>query len=93
MFYTLAFSAYNMHQEVGVAMPISEFYLPLSYITKANRNQLYHILQMTRDESQDYMNSAELIRFQTVPYLEVHQIRFSRNSISKIQIKISHGDR
>ena len=82
-----------MHQEVGVAMRMSEFYLPLSHITKANRNQLYHILQMTRDEFQDYMNSAELIRFQTVPYFEVHQMSFSRNSISNIEIKILHGDK
>lgn len=82
-----------MHKQVVVPMRISEFYLPLSFITKANRNQLYHILQMTRDEFQDYMNYAELIRFQTVPYFEVHQMCFSRKDISNIQFKISHGDK
>lgn len=48
---------------------------------------------MTRDEFQDYMNYAELIRFQTVPYFEVHQMCFSRKDISNIQFKISHGDK
>ena len=82
-----------MHQEVGVAMRMSEFYLPLSHITKANRNQTFHILQMTRDEFQDFMNSAELLLFQIEPYFKVHQMCFSRDDISNIQFKISHSDR
>ena len=48
---------------------------------------------MTRDEFQDFMNSAELLLFQIVPYFKVDQMCFSRDDICNIQFKISHSDR
>ena len=35
---------------------------------------------MTRDEFQDYMNYAELIRFQTVPYLKFIKCAFQERT-------------
>ena len=39
---------------------------------------------MIRDDFRDYMNSAKLLRFQTVQYSKVHQLGFGRNGIYNI---------
>lgn len=39
------------------------------------------------------MNSARLLRFQTVLCSKVHQLHFSRNDIYNIQFKISHDEK
>ena len=85
----------NMHQLIEVAMRVAEFYSPVSFLRlllKVNRNNLFRVIQMSKDDFKDYRNSSKMHKFCNVPFTQVFQLRYSKSELYTIEYKLSYGD-
>ena len=87
----------NMHQQIEVAMRVSEFYSPVSFLRillKVNRSRPYRVIQMSSDDFKDFQNSSKMLKYSEVPYTKVLQLRFTKDNPNPhaVRYKLSHSD-
>ena len=60
-----------MHQEIEVAMRVTELYSPLYFLRillKGNRNRPYRLIQMKSEDFKDFQNFSKKLQFSNEPY-------------------------
>ena len=85
----------KMHQENEVAMQVTEFYLPLSFLRillKVKRNFPYCIIQMKSEDFKDFQNSLKMLQFSNVPYTKVFQLKFCKDDLHTVGYRLSHSN-
>ena len=78
----------KMHQEIEVAMRVTEFYSPLSFpriLLKVNRNRPYRVIQMKSENFKDFQNSSKMLQFSNVPYAKVFQLKFRKDDLHTVE--------
>ena len=84
-----------MHQKTEVAMPVTKFYSPLSFLRillKLNRNHPYQIIQMKSEDFMGFQNSSKMLQFSNVPYTKVFQLTFHEYDLHAVKYKLSHSN-
>jgi len=84
-----------MHQQIEVAMRVTEFYSPISFLKvllKVNRKQPFKVIQMKKENFKDYQNSSKMLQFSKIPYSKLCQLSFNSEDLHTIRFKLSHSD-
>ena len=85
--------ANKMHQEIEMAMWVTEFYSRLSFLRillKVNRNRPYRIIPIKCADFKDFQNSSKMLQFSNVLYIKVFQLNFRKDDIHTVGYKLSH---
>ena len=85
----------NMHKNIDDSMKCAEFYSPLGFlrlILKVDRIPPYKVIQMSQKYFKDYANCAKMLKYNTIPFTKVFQLKFVRSDSFIVQFKLSHRD-
>ena len=85
----------NMHQKIEVAMQVTKFYSPLSFLRillKVNRNRPCRVIQMKNEDFKDFQNSSKMLQFSNVPFTKVFQLQFRKDDLHTVGYKLSHSN-
>ena len=84
-----------MHKNIDDAMKRAEFFSPLGFLRlllKVDRRDKYRVIQMSSKDFKDYANCAKMLRYNTIPFSKVSQLKFTRSDKYTVQYKLSHRD-
>ena len=85
----------KMHREIEVAIRVTEFYSPLSFLRillKVNRNCPYRVIQMKNEDFKDFQNTSKMLQLSNVPYTKVFQLKFCKDDLHTVEYKLLHSN-
>ncbi len=91
-----------MHQKIEVAMQVTKFYSPLSFLRillnvnrnrrGGNRPEIVRVIQMKNEDFKDFQNSSKMLQFSNVPFTKVFQLQFRKDDLHTVGYKLSHSN-
>ena len=80
-----------MHKNIDDSMKCAEFYSPLGFLRlllKVDRIHPYKVIQMSQKDFKDYANCAKMLKYNTIPFTKVFQLKFVRSDLFIVQFKL-----